>query len=100
MHAVDVYDSAKIIVDIGVMVASNWAVGTFMVISIGTWYVLSASFDIQLHDLRLCLARSICRKNMENERRRVQQVVEQIPKRFAKPENENGASNSSSQKTV
>ncbi|KAI0916849.1 hypothetical protein AcW1_007812 [Taiwanofungus camphoratus] len=48
----------------GPFVASNWAVGTFMLISIGTW--------------------SICRSSRDEERRRIQQVVEQIPKRFAK----------------
>ncbi|KAH8081999.1 hypothetical protein BXZ70DRAFT_1002615 [Cristinia sonorae] len=52
-------------------VAANWAVGAFMVISLGTW--------------------SMCRTNMENERRRVQQVVEQIPKRFVKPEGESSS---------
>ncbi|KAH9889924.1 hypothetical protein C8Q73DRAFT_706002 [Cubamyces lactineus] len=47
-----------------VFVASNWAVGTFMLISMGTW--------------------TICQRNREEERRRVQQVVEAIPKRFVK----------------
>ncbi|KAI0373672.1 hypothetical protein BV20DRAFT_1049620 [Pilatotrama ljubarskyi] len=49
-----------------VFVASNWAVGSFMLISLGTW--------------------TICQRNREEERRRVQQVVEAIPKRFVKPE--------------
>ncbi|KAI0357523.1 hypothetical protein OH77DRAFT_1399009 [Trametes cingulata] len=49
-----------------VFVASNWAVGSFMLISLGTW--------------------TICQRNREAERRRVQQVVEAIPKRFVKPE--------------
>ncbi|EED79427.1 predicted protein [Postia placenta Mad-698-R] len=44
--------------------ASQWAVGTFVLISMGTW--------------------TICRKSMEEERRRIQQVVEQIPKRHTK----------------
>jgi len=48
----------------GPLVASNWAVGTFMLISMGTW--------------------TICRKSRDEERRRIQQVVEQLPKRFAK----------------
>ncbi|KAI0770138.1 hypothetical protein C8Q74DRAFT_1273600 [Fomes fomentarius] len=47
-----------------VFVASNWAVGTFMLISLGTW--------------------TICQRNRTEERRRVQQVVEAIPKRFVK----------------
>ncbi|PCH39899.1 hypothetical protein WOLCODRAFT_88353 [Wolfiporia cocos MD-104 SS10] len=52
----------------GPLVACNWAVGTFMLISLGTW--------------------SACRKSLEDERRRVQQVVEQLPKRFAKKSDE------------
>ncbi|KAF8551683.1 hypothetical protein OG21DRAFT_1478027 [Imleria badia] len=45
-------------------VASNWAVGTFMLISLGTW--------------------TVCRKNVETERRRLSRVVEEMPKRFIK----------------
>ncbi|KAI9512376.1 hypothetical protein F5148DRAFT_973607 [Russula earlei] len=41
--------------------ASHWAVGTFMLVSLGTW--------------------SICQQNILEERRRVQTVVEQLPKR-------------------
>lgn len=48
--------------------ASQWAVGTFVLISMGTW--------------------TICRKSMEEERRRIQQVVEQIPKRHAKKQDD------------
>ncbi|KAJ3487471.1 hypothetical protein NLI96_g3510 [Meripilus lineatus] len=48
----------------GAFVASNWAVGTFLLVSAGTW--------------------TICQKAREDERRKVQQVVEQMPKRFAK----------------
>ncbi|KAF9221607.1 hypothetical protein BS17DRAFT_785040 [Gyrodon lividus] len=45
-------------------VASNWAVGTFMLISLGTW--------------------TVCQKNLEAERRRLARVVEEMPKRFIK----------------
>ncbi|KAI6147127.1 hypothetical protein BKA82DRAFT_1004536 [Pisolithus tinctorius] len=45
-------------------VASNWAVGTFMVISLGSW--------------------TICQRNLQAERRRVARVVEEMPKRFIK----------------
>ncbi|KIM63426.1 hypothetical protein SCLCIDRAFT_117566, partial [Scleroderma citrinum Foug A] len=44
--------------------ASNWAVGTFVAISLGSW--------------------TICQKNLEAERRRVAMVVEEMPKRFIK----------------
>ncbi|KAI0251969.1 hypothetical protein BJV78DRAFT_1125294 [Lactifluus subvellereus] len=48
--------------------ASNWAVGTFVLVSLGTWYV------------------TICQRNIHEERQRVQTVVEQLPKRMlAKP---------------
>ncbi|KAI0763589.1 hypothetical protein BD413DRAFT_581528 [Trametes elegans] len=47
-----------------VFAASNWAVGTFMLISLGTW--------------------TICQKNLEEERRRIQQVMEVMPKQLAK----------------
>ncbi|KAH9851700.1 hypothetical protein C2E23DRAFT_828776 [Lenzites betulinus] len=49
-----------------VFVASNWAVGSFMLISLGTW--------------------TICRRNMEEERRRMQTVMEAIPKRHLNTE--------------
>ncbi|KAI0631919.1 hypothetical protein C8Q77DRAFT_1122688 [Trametes polyzona] len=49
-----------------VFVASNWAVGSFMLISLGTW--------------------TICRRNLEEERRRVQQVIEAMPTRHVKTE--------------
>ncbi|KIK90783.1 hypothetical protein PAXRUDRAFT_151113 [Paxillus rubicundulus Ve08.2h10] len=45
-------------------VASNWAVGTFMIISLGTW--------------------TVCQKNLEAERRRLTRVVEEMPKRYIK----------------
>jgi len=54
-----------------VFVASNWAVGSFLLISFGTW--------------------TICRKSREDERKRVQQVVEQIPRRFVKPNSEDSS---------
>ncbi|KAH9948894.1 hypothetical protein B0H21DRAFT_207582 [Amylocystis lapponica] len=59
----------------GPLIASNWAVGTFMLISLGTW--------------------SICRRARDEERRRIQQVVEQIPKRFAKKEDSMSSSEES-----
>ncbi|KAF9241165.1 hypothetical protein BU15DRAFT_45253, partial [Melanogaster broomeanus] len=45
-------------------VASNWAVGTFMLISLGSW--------------------TVCQKNLEAERRRLARMVEEMPKRFTK----------------
>ncbi|KAH9042169.1 hypothetical protein EDB85DRAFT_1838757, partial [Lactarius pseudohatsudake] len=46
--------------------ASNWAMGTFMLVSLGTW--------------------TICQRNIQEERRRVQTIVEQLPTRvIAKP---------------
>ncbi|EKM51659.1 uncharacterized protein PHACADRAFT_177079 [Phanerochaete carnosa HHB-10118-sp] len=47
----------------GPLIASNWAVGTFMLVSLGTW--------------------TICRKAMEDERRRVQVMVESLPRKLA-----------------
>ncbi|KAH9065455.1 hypothetical protein EDB87DRAFT_1595954 [Lactarius vividus] len=41
--------------------ASNWAMGTFMLVSLGTW--------------------TICQRNIQEERRRVQTIVEQLPTR-------------------
>ncbi|CAL1712420.1 unnamed protein product [Somion occarium] len=52
--------------------ASNWAFGTFVVISLGTW--------------------QICQKSLMQERLRVQQVVEQMPKRFVKGTEESSTS--------
>ncbi|KAH7885256.1 hypothetical protein F5I97DRAFT_1352984 [Phlebopus sp. FC_14] len=52
----------------GPLVASNWAVGTFMLISLGTW--------------------TICQKNIEAERRKLARVVEEMPKRFVKKKEE------------
>ncbi|KAI6039341.1 hypothetical protein EDC04DRAFT_3112390 [Pisolithus marmoratus] len=48
-------------------VASNWAVGTFMAISLGSW--------------------TICQRNLQAERRRVARVIEEMPKRFIKTKN-------------
>ncbi|KAA1469943.1 hypothetical protein DENSPDRAFT_773726 [Dentipellis sp. KUC8613] len=45
-------------------VACNWAVATFMAVSLGTW--------------------TICQNNLNNERLRIQQVVEDMPKRTLK----------------
>ncbi|KAH9179198.1 hypothetical protein EDB89DRAFT_2063317 [Lactarius sanguifluus] len=46
--------------------ASNWAMGTFMLVSLGTW--------------------TICQRNIQEERHRVQTIVEQLPTRvIAKP---------------
>lgn len=60
----------------GPLVASNWAVGSFVLISLGTW--------------------TICQQQRHEERRRVQQVVEQMPKRFAKPQDDTALSPSQS----
>ncbi|KAG2071313.1 hypothetical protein BDR04DRAFT_1098347 [Suillus decipiens] len=48
----------------GFLVGSHWAVGTFMVVSLGTW--------------------TVCQRNIEAERRKLQKVVEEMPKRFIK----------------
>jgi len=52
-------------------VASNWAVGTFMVISTGSW--------------------TICQKAKRDEIRRLQHVVEGIPNRYTQKENKDGS---------
>ncbi|KAH9841751.1 uncharacterized protein C8Q71DRAFT_738634 [Rhodofomes roseus] len=49
-------------------VASNWAVGTFVAVTLGSW--------------------TICRRSRDEEKRRVQQVVEQLPRRFAKQQDD------------
>ena len=73
----------------GPFVASNWAVGTFMVISLGTWYVYTERNGRPM----LTHSRTVCQKNMEAERRRLARVVEEMPKRFIKQkEPKDGAS--------
>ena len=80
----------------GVFVASNWAVGTFTLISLGTWCVYFLGLHCpssltQRHPLR-CVGgseaehrcRTICQRSRTEERRRMQQVVEAMPKRFVK----------------
>ncbi|KAN0123370.1 Protein of unknown function (DUF3767) domain containing protein [Russula decolorans] len=53
--------------------ASHWAVGTFMLVSLGTW--------------------TICQQKILEERQRVQTVVEQLPKRvLTKPEDSESTS--------
>ncbi|KAI0269794.1 hypothetical protein BC834DRAFT_863393 [Gloeopeniophorella convolvens] len=60
---------------VSVFAASNWAVGTFMLVSLGTW--------------------TICQRNIQDERRRVQMVVEQLPQRMvAKPKDESPSGSS------
>ncbi|KAF8258213.1 hypothetical protein EI94DRAFT_1623915 [Lactarius quietus] len=57
---------------VGPFAASNWAMGTFMLVSLGTW--------------------TICQRNIQEERRRVQTIVEQLPKRvMAKPSEDSEA---------
>ncbi|KAH7914306.1 hypothetical protein BJ138DRAFT_1110743 [Hygrophoropsis aurantiaca] len=67
----------------GPFVASNWAVGTFVLISMGTW--------------------TVCQNNIQAERRKLQRVVEEMPKRFVKQKDQasqadsaNGAAESKS----
>jgi len=53
--------------------ASHWAVGTFMLVSLGTW--------------------TICQQKILEERQRVQTVVEQLPKRvLTKPDDSESTS--------
>jgi len=57
---------------VGPFAASNWAMGTFMLVSLGTW--------------------TICQRNIQEERRRVQTIVEQLPERvMAKPSEDSEA---------
>ncbi|KAI0322013.1 hypothetical protein OF83DRAFT_1236367 [Amylostereum chailletii] len=56
---------------VGPLIASNWAVGTFMLVSLGTW--------------------TICQKNIQDERRRVQTVIEQLPRRMAVKDDEDAS---------
>ncbi|KIM46829.1 hypothetical protein M413DRAFT_440405 [Hebeloma cylindrosporum] len=56
----------------GPLMAGNWAVGTFALISLGSWH--------------------ICQKQFADERRKLAQVIEAMPKRTIK---ENGAQPSS-----
>jgi len=50
-------------------VACNWAVGSFILVACGTWHV--------------------CQKRMDEERRKVQKIIEAMPKRtLKKPNNE------------
>lgn len=58
--------------NVGPFAASNWAVGTFMLVALGTW--------------------TICQRNIQEERRRVQTIVEQLPQRvIAKPSEDSEA---------
>ncbi|KAI0056270.1 hypothetical protein BV25DRAFT_1814263 [Artomyces pyxidatus] len=50
------------------LVACNWAVSTFMLVSLGTW--------------------TICQKNIIEERRKIQAVVEELPRRMVKSKDE------------
>ncbi len=69
---------------LGPFVASNWAVGTFMLISLGTWYVFRGAGMRAIAEHIQCVRRTICRKSLEDERRKVQRVVEAMPKRMVK----------------
>ncbi|OJT09424.1 hypothetical protein TRAPUB_14087 [Trametes pubescens] len=74
----------------GVLVASNWAVGSFMLISLGSWCVTLIALwhtyaSAGLRDFWRA-RRTICQRNREEERRRLQQVIEALPKRYVKPE--------------
>ncbi|KAI0036534.1 hypothetical protein K488DRAFT_27377, partial [Vararia minispora EC-137] len=54
-------------ISVGPRKAAHWAVGTWMIVSIGTWYVSE-----------------ICQSNLREERRKIHRVVEELPKRMIK----------------
>ena len=73
--------------------ACNWAVGTFMLVSLGTWYVLFLCLYLPTslglvggrcfkQAMNAVSYRTICQQNILEERRRVQTIVEQLPKRM------------------
>ena len=81
---------------VGPFVACNWAVGTFMLISLGTWCVSRrVCTDVGL--IAPTCHRTLCQKSLTDERKRVQQVVEAMPLRYAQkndqPEETKDASN-------
>ncbi|VDC00732.1 unnamed protein product [Peniophora sp. CBMAI 1063] len=54
----------------GVFVASNWAVGCFMLVSLGSWH--------------------ICQRKIENEKRKMQTIIESMPARRAVKHEDDG----------
>ena len=72
--------------------AFHWAFGTFMVISVGTWcarFLTIAALNEQL--IPVNSLRTMCQKAIDDERRRVQMVVEAMPRRMAKQQEEAAA---------
>ncbi|RDB17797.1 hypothetical protein Hypma_000954 [Hypsizygus marmoreus] len=58
----------------GALVAGNWAIATFMIVSLGSFH--------------------LCQKQMEDERKKVTRVIESMPRRVVKQEDEpSGSSN-------
>lgn len=68
----------------GPFVASNWAIGTFMVISTGSWYV---RLHVYKTIAEVCLVRTLCQRAKREEIRRLQHVIEGTPARYIKKEN-------------
>ncbi|KAI0049469.1 hypothetical protein FA95DRAFT_1604431 [Auriscalpium vulgare] len=58
------------------IVACNWAVGTFVLVSLGTWH--------------------ICHKNIVEERMKIQSVVEELPRRMLASKEPTGSQSESS----
>lgn len=63
----------------GVLLAGHWAIATFAVVSIGSWYVL-CMLRLSLFETRF--ARHICQARLANERKTVTKIMESAPRRI------------------
>ena len=79
---------------LGAFAASNWALGTFVIISLGTWYATIYSQYRTYVLFSLSAIREICQRSLTQERLKVQHVIEQMPKRFVKPADDSTESSS------
>ncbi|KAF8879091.1 hypothetical protein CPB84DRAFT_318580 [Gymnopilus junonius] len=68
----------------GPMMAGHWAMGTFALISLGSWCVDKVSDSPIPADTCISLSRHICQKQYADERKRLTQVIERMPRRTLK----------------
>ncbi|KAG5636497.1 hypothetical protein H0H81_007831 [Sphagnurus paluster] len=64
------------------LVAGNWAMATFVLISLGSLYVATLLFRASTSLTSILIPSShLCQKQMADERRKVTQVIESMPQR-------------------
>ena len=65
---------------LGRMIAGHWAIATFSIVSLGTWYVIFSRYYTILNTG----CRHLCQKQIADERKKVAKIIESMPQRSVK----------------